>query len=94
MDRCATPGGTGTYHGSPLRGEPPSGPSRVVVAIYSVCGQVAVRDGPVEVGLQSLVDGLEGEDGGDSGQVEAVVEQLADLSETDEISPAVAAGPA
>jgi hypothetical protein len=47
-----------------------------------------------EVGLQSLVDGLEGQDGGDPGQIEPVIEQLADLSETDEISPAVAAGPA
>jgi hypothetical protein len=35
--------------------------------------------GIVELGLECLVDGPEGEDGGDAGQVEPVVEKLADL---------------
>jgi hypothetical protein len=39
-----------------------------------------------------LVDGLEGQDGSDAGQIEAFVEELADLSEADEVVVAVAAG--
>lgn len=35
--------------------------------------------GIVELGLEALVDGSEGEDGGDASQVEPVVEKLADL---------------
>ena len=48
--------------------------------------------GLVELGLQFSVDGLEGQDGSDPGQIEAVVEEPADLSETDEVVIAVAAG--
>jgi hypothetical protein len=39
-----------------------------------------------------LVGGLEGQDGRDAGQIEAVVEEAPDLSETDEVVVAVAAG--
>jgi hypothetical protein len=40
-----------------------------------------------------LVDGLKGQDGSDAGQIEAVVEESADLSEADEVVIAVATGP-
>jgi hypothetical protein len=50
--------------------------------------------GLVEFGLEGLVDALEGEHGGDAGQVEAVVEELADLAEAGEVVVAVAAGAA
>ncbi len=48
--------------------------------------------GLVELGLQVLVDGLDGQDGSNAGQVEAVVEEPADLSEAGEVVVAVAAG--
>ena len=48
--------------------------------------------GLVELGLQFSVDGLEGQDGSDPGQIEAIVEEPADLSETDEVVIAVAPG--
>ena len=50
--------------------------------------------GVVQFDLQGLVGGLERQDGSDAGQIEAVVEELADLSEADEIVIAVAAGAA
>jgi hypothetical protein len=48
--------------------------------------------GLVELGLQLSVDGLEGQDGSDAGQIEAVLEEPADLPEADEVVVAVAAG--
>jgi hypothetical protein len=39
-----------------------------------------------------LVDGPEGQHGSDAGQIEAFIEEPADLSETDEVVVAVAAG--
>jgi hypothetical protein len=50
--------------------------------------------GLVELAPEGLVDGLEGEDSGDTGQVEAVVEELGYLSEAGEVVVAVAAGAA
>jgi hypothetical protein len=47
---------------------------------------------PVELGPEVLVDGLEGQDGSDTGQIEAVVEEPADLSKADEVVVAVATG--
>jgi hypothetical protein len=44
------------------------------------------------LGLEFLIDGLEGQDGSDPGQIEAVVEEPADLSEADEVVIAVATG--
>ena len=48
--------------------------------------------GVVEFDLQGLVGGLEGQDCSDPGQIEAVVEEPADLPEADEVVVAVAAG--
>jgi hypothetical protein len=48
--------------------------------------------GLVELGLQFLVDGLEGQDSSYAGQIEAIVEEPADLSEADEVVVAVATG--
>ena len=51
------------------------------------------RTGPeVELGLELSVRGLEGQDGRDAGQIKAVVEEPADLSEADEVVVAVATG--
>ena len=46
--------------------------------------------GLVELGLQFSVRGLESQDGSDPGQIESVVEELADLPEADEVIVAVA----
>jgi len=48
--------------------------------------------GLVELGLQFSVGGLEGQDGSDPGQIEAIVEEPANLSEPDEVVVAVATG--
>jgi hypothetical protein len=50
--------------------------------------------GFVEFGLEGFVGGLECQDRGDSGQVEAVVEQLSDLAQADEVVEAIPAGTA
>jgi hypothetical protein len=49
--------------------------------------------GLVELDLQFLVHGLQGQDGRDASLSEAVVEEPADLSEADEVIIAVATGP-
>ena len=46
--------------------------------------------GLVELGLKFPVRSLEGQDGGDTGQIEAAIEEPADLPEADEIVVAVA----
>ena len=48
----------------------------------------------LELGLQGLVLDLEGQDGSDAGQVEAVVEKPPDFSETDKVVVTVATGAA
>ena len=50
--------------------------------------------GLVELGFEFSVRSLEGQDGSDAGQIEAVVKEPADLSEADEIVVAVATGTA
>jgi len=54
------------------------------------CGRPLAR--VVEFDLEGLVGGLEGQHGRDAGQIEAVVEEPADLSEADEVVVAVATG--
>jgi hypothetical protein len=46
------------------------------------------------LGSEVTVGGLEGQDSGDAGQIEAVIEEPADLSEADEVIVAVATGAA
>ena len=46
----------------------------------------------VEFSLEGLVGGLECQDGSDAGQIEAVFEEPADLSEPEEVVVAVATG--
>jgi hypothetical protein len=48
--------------------------------------------GLVELGLEGVVDGLKGEHGGDTSEVEAVFEELADLAEAGQVVVAVATG--
>ena len=50
--------------------------------------------GLVEFSLQGLVGSLEGQDGSDASEIDAVVEEPADLTQPDEVVVAVSAGAA
>jgi len=54
------------------------------------CGRASA--GVVEFNLEGLVGGLEGQDGSDAGEIEAVIEEPADLPEADQVVVAVSAG--